>query len=541
MKIPYPSIENQKAIAETLNQLETIINKRKQSLSYLNDLIKSIYLQKFGRYFLDVDLQILLGEVIEEGPQNGLYKHESLYGKGTRILRIDSFYDGLVNQVSNLKRVDIDSKEKDLYSLHENDIVINRVNSRKYLGKSAIIPKLDEPTVFESNMMRFSVNIKKIIPQFLIYTLQQKYIQLQIQQKAKDAINQSSINQKDVKSLKIPNVPIKEQKEFAEIFEKIVTEKTKMLEALNESELLFKSLLQKAFRGELKFNEDEYEIQESIINLSWYQSQLESIAKNNALLDSISKVQNILENNTAMQSIANMNKALQKFQLPALKQVENLNKILNRFQVPYLSAISKIEQIEELKAHPALRNLNIEDYYNQSIEEQKEEERLKEIEQELKEENDPVLKFISETQIGKATLGNYKVNFPRFIHESFKGEEFTVPEIIERLGSEYALANVKEDNVLADIFRLFRVFIKLQFKDKAFTFQLLAVKLKERLFNPAYEILHKFIAEELKKEKDIVQVYFPGDMQDKYPLHYDKLVEEKAQNKLYLVSINGNS
>ena len=54
------------------------------------------------------------------------------------------------------------------YALVEDYIVINRVNSRPFLGKSAIIPKIDEPAVFESNMMRMRLDSNRILPRFLI-------------------------------------------------------------------------------------------------------------------------------------------------------------------------------------------------------------------------------------------------------------------------------------------------------------------------------------------------------------------------------------
>ena len=79
-------------------------------------------------------------------------------GTGTPILRIDGFYDGVVTGLTTLKRVRVTDEEQSLYGLHPGEIVINRVNSREYLGKSAQIPFLSEPIVFESNMMRFDID-----------------------------------------------------------------------------------------------------------------------------------------------------------------------------------------------------------------------------------------------------------------------------------------------------------------------------------------------------------------------------------------------
>ena len=86
-----------------------------------------------------------------ESTQNGLYKHFSEYttdGSGTPILRINSFYDGRLRDVSNLKRLNCNEKELKLFKLENKNIVINRVNSIEYLGKCALIEGLNEETVF---------------------------------------------------------------------------------------------------------------------------------------------------------------------------------------------------------------------------------------------------------------------------------------------------------------------------------------------------------------------------------------------------------
>src|ERR1019366_6514209 len=92
-----------------------------------------------------------LGEAISSGPQNGLYKPATDYGSGVRILRIDSFEDGTIVEQGALKRLRIDQETTDKFQLSEGDIVVNRVNSPPQLGKSGLIPWLEEPVVFESN------------------------------------------------------------------------------------------------------------------------------------------------------------------------------------------------------------------------------------------------------------------------------------------------------------------------------------------------------------------------------------------------------
>jgi type I restriction enzyme S subunit len=71
---------------------------------------------------------------------------------------------------------------------------------------------------------------------------------------AKVAINQASINQQDVKSIKIPLPPLHLQNDFAQKVQAI-EDTTKQIESsLQKMEKLYDSLLQKAFTGNLWFD-----------------------------------------------------------------------------------------------------------------------------------------------------------------------------------------------------------------------------------------------------------------------------------------------
>lgn len=251
--IPLPSLEEQQRITDILDRAEALRAKRRAALAQLDELTEAIFIDMFGDPVTNPKgwSRTKLGELIATGPQNGLYKPASDYGSGIPILRIDAFYDGHVTKLSTLKRVRISDEELNLYRLSPGDIIINRVNSMEYLGKSAIIPKLDEPIVFESNMMRFSVDQSKIEPQYLVQFLQTSFIKGQIINSAKHAVNQSSINQKDVKSFQVNVPPLPLQKELVRRVEAVKKLKTAHEASLTELDKLFASLQYRAFRGEL--------------------------------------------------------------------------------------------------------------------------------------------------------------------------------------------------------------------------------------------------------------------------------------------------
>jgi type I restriction enzyme S subunit len=253
IKIPLPRLSEQRRIAELLDRAEVLRAKRRAVLAHLDTLTQSIFLDLFGDPATNPKgwPRVELGELIVAGPQNGIYKPSSDYGSGVPILRIDAFYDGAVTKLATLKRVRISGEEGDLYGLNSDDIVVNRVNSMEYLGKCALIPRLDERTVFESNMMRFGVDRTRVEPRYVVQFLQSKFIKGQILTAAKHAVNQSSINQQDIKSFRINIPPIPHQHEFVRLVQMVQKTEAAHLASLNKLDALFCALQHRAFRGEL--------------------------------------------------------------------------------------------------------------------------------------------------------------------------------------------------------------------------------------------------------------------------------------------------
>ena len=252
IQVPVRSMNEQRQIVDVLARAEGIVRLRREARQKAAELIPAIFIDMFGDPATSAKRWPVqpLGELLANGPNNGLYKHKSAYGSGTPILRIDAFYDGVVQDLGQLKRVRLDDEnEQRRFALSEGDIVINRVNSPEYLGKSALIPPLTEPTVFESNMMRFAVNRSLVLPGFVIALLQQPASRRHFLANAKHAINQSSINQQDVKSLPVMLPPMQLQQSFAQRVQSAEAILTQQSDALTKAQATFNALLDRAFRA----------------------------------------------------------------------------------------------------------------------------------------------------------------------------------------------------------------------------------------------------------------------------------------------------
>jgi len=256
MEIELPSPETQNEIVSLCNFMKEIKNKRKHSIQIADEIILATFIDMFGDpsenpmklEFVDLKTKLL------EEPQNGLYVHESLYGSGTPIARIDSFYGGVLDNFENLKKVAIEENDLETYRLVEDDIILSRTNSLIYLGKCALLEKISENVVFESNMMRIKVNKKLLLPQFLIVYFLTNLARVHIMRRAKKAANQVSVNQEDIMSMKIPDIPITQQKNFAKVVQKWFTLKKNLKTNLSLLDELISSTTLDLFQGKIKLS-----------------------------------------------------------------------------------------------------------------------------------------------------------------------------------------------------------------------------------------------------------------------------------------------
>ena len=211
--IPVPTLSEQRALIDDFNRLTDEINSKRQQIAALKESVKS----RFVEIVSSSAPQMPLKNLFSSEPQNGLYKPQSSYrrdGTGTPIVRIDSFISGGTPHWTLLKRLECTTSEVLTYRLRAGDLLINRVNSLPYLGKVAYIDEAIADAVFESNLMRFSIS-NQAESRYVAYALSRDDVHVQIEQRAKLAVHQASINQADVSQLLIPLPPLSLQQEFA--------------------------------------------------------------------------------------------------------------------------------------------------------------------------------------------------------------------------------------------------------------------------------------------------------------------------------------
>ena len=220
LPILLPPLPEQRAIAAMLDSIDDVIEGAEAVIaatgqlrdSLLHDLLTrglpgqhTEFREVPGLGTIPADWEVVrLGDVVEEGPTNGIYKPDSEYGSGVCLIRIDDFGFGEFEHFGDFKRIQATDEEIRRYEVKEGDIVINRVNSLSHIGKSVLIPEVSEPTLFESNMMMIRLS-EHIDPRYGAMVLLSENTRQYFKSRAKKAVQQASINQQDVSQLPFPN------------------------------------------------------------------------------------------------------------------------------------------------------------------------------------------------------------------------------------------------------------------------------------------------------------------------------------------------
>ena len=150
----------------------------------------------------------------------------------------------------DIKWCEISEKDYEKYTVKKGDLLFNRTNSPELVGKTAVWNICDE-YAFAGYLVRVRFNESKANSEYVSAYLNSSHGKRYLSSKAKASINMSNFSASEFVKIPILLPPIDLQNQFKLIKEEITSKKSKVKEFHFESENLFNSLLQRAFRGEL--------------------------------------------------------------------------------------------------------------------------------------------------------------------------------------------------------------------------------------------------------------------------------------------------
>lgn len=202
-----------------INEQRRIVAEVEKQFSRLDEVVANLkrvttrlagYRERVLDDAFSLEPNATLGEVIAAGPQNGLYLPKEAYGTGTAIVRIDDYQTDWIRPVAELRRVRASESQVLTWALQPADLLVNRVNSMSHLGKCIVVPDLLAGALFESNMMRFRL-LAGVLPRYVELYIGSRIGKRRMTANAKWAVNQASINQKDLLDTEIPIPSLKRQ------------------------------------------------------------------------------------------------------------------------------------------------------------------------------------------------------------------------------------------------------------------------------------------------------------------------------------------
>lgn len=176
------------------------------------------------------------------------------------VLRMGNLQQGEIDWSDLAYSNDPDDIEK--YKLFPGDVLFNRTNSAALVGKTAIY-RGEHPAIYAGYLIKLDYDHDKIIGDYLNYALNTLDAKKYCNSVKTDGVNQSNINAKKIGaySFNVPGIP--EQEKIVSVIQKLLSKEQQSKAAaeavLDQIDLMKKSILARAFRGELGTNDPSEE------------------------------------------------------------------------------------------------------------------------------------------------------------------------------------------------------------------------------------------------------------------------------------------
>lgn len=243
LELDVPKLSEQDRIADTLNRLEKVIEARQEELDKLDDLIKARFVELFGHQshnekslpYMTIDdvAEIYLG--ITHTP---IYVDSGVMFISAKNTSGD-FLD--LSDVKYISREEFEGAPKGSKP-QVNDVLFSRVGSN--LGHPVILEEELELCTFVSLGFLRSKGI--VTSNYLKHWMRDEFFAKQVSEHVKGG-GQPNLNTGWLKEFKIIVPGLEGQKEFDDFCKQVDKSKVAVKKALDETQMLFDSLMQKYF------------------------------------------------------------------------------------------------------------------------------------------------------------------------------------------------------------------------------------------------------------------------------------------------------
>ena len=258
LEVFLPPLAEQKKIVEVLDAVNSLRQKDQQLVEHYAALSKSLFFEMFGnpiantkswqvKQLKDLSIKIHSGTT----PKGGKKVYVE---KGIILLRSQNVWKNKL-ELDNAVYIDNNTHNKmRKSSLKNRDILMTktgRINTENSsLGRAAMFLGEDDSANVNGHVYLIRLQ-KNVLNEFVLFILTTHEYREYIRRVCVGGIDKRQINKEHLEKFPIIYPPIDLQKQFVERLQAIERQKQQTQASLEKSEILFNSLLQRAFKGEL--------------------------------------------------------------------------------------------------------------------------------------------------------------------------------------------------------------------------------------------------------------------------------------------------
>ena len=251
LEVPMYSFEEQRKIVETIRLVHGIIEKRKDEIDCLDKIIKARFVEMFGDpiqnpkgWDMPLIEEVVANEknALKAGPFGSALKKEyyvasgyKIYGQEQVISDDCTFGDYYIDEERY--------KSLENCAVQPGDVLISLVGT---YGKLLIMPEVFEPGIINPRLMKITFDKEKVNPYYFKFFFQSESLKKALSQNTHGG-TMDILNLGIVRKIEMPLPPLKLQNEFVDFVHQVDKSKVAVQKALDETQLLFDSLMQKYF------------------------------------------------------------------------------------------------------------------------------------------------------------------------------------------------------------------------------------------------------------------------------------------------------
>ena len=238
MEIPFPSKEQQQYAVDVLEKACSMTTLYQQQLQKLDELVKARFVEMFGDCKSMVSMNELCSIITD-----GTHQPPRFQESGIPFIFVSNLVGNVVTY--NAEKFISEDTYAELYKrtpIEIGDLLLSTVGS---YGHPAVVTE-DRKFLFQRHIAYLKPRNNMVNSFYLHSALLAPDGQRQIEEKVK-GIAQKTLNLSEIKKIVVPLPTIEEQNQFATFVEQVDKSKVAIQKALDKTQLLFDSLMQKYF------------------------------------------------------------------------------------------------------------------------------------------------------------------------------------------------------------------------------------------------------------------------------------------------------